>query len=145
MELVGVELEKTVASPSDAGWARARASFDAVEDDDEDIAAALAAGDADTLRAVLEDWKAGRRLMLRHDREVLKRAMKAFRKSLKVTRLDEESSLGGGAGGMSSGRHSSIVGIRPPERYPIEVWNELARQKRLVDAGHGLFELPPGG
>ena len=76
-------------------------------------------------------------------KETIKRAMKAYRKSLKVTRLDDESSLGGGD--MSSGRQSSIVGIRPPERYPLQVWQELARQNRLVDAGYGTFELGPAG
>jgi hypothetical protein len=67
--------------------------------------------------------------------------MKAYRKSLKVTRLDAESTIGGGP--MSSGRRSRIAGITPPPRYPREVWDELARQGRLVDAKHGIYELPP--
>ena len=67
--------------------------------------------------------------------------MKAYRKSLKVTRLDAESSIGGGP--MSSGRHSTILGIRPPDRYPRSVWDELVRQKRLLGGRHGLYELPP--
>ena len=28
-------------------------------------------------------------------------------------------------------------------RYPREVWEELARQKRLLSVGHGIYELPP--
>ncbi|MCP3920929.1 MAG: hypothetical protein GY711_35825 [bacterium] len=79
--------------------------------------------------------------MLEHDRGVLKRALKAFRKSLKVTLLADESTLGGSA--MSGGRKSTIVGIRPPERYPRETWDELVRQGRLKYAGHGTYELPP--
>ena len=128
---------------SDAAWAAATSAFVACAEEDEDLALALELRDPDELRAIHEGWLAGKRLLLVHDRDVLKRAMKAYRKSLKVTRLDDESSLGGGD--MSSGRQSSIVGIRPPERYPLQVWQELARQNRLVDAGYGTFELGPAG
>jgi hypothetical protein len=44
---------------------------------------------------------------------------------------------------MSAGRHSGIAGMRPPDRYSRDVWDELARQKRLISVGHGIFELPP--
>jgi hypothetical protein len=44
---------------------------------------------------------------------------------------------------MSSGRNSGIAGMRPPDRYPRDVWEELARQKRLLSVGHGIYELPP--
>jgi hypothetical protein len=33
--------------------------------------------------------------------------------------------------------------MTPPSRYPPEVWRELARQKRLIAASHGIYELPP--
>ena len=71
---------------------------------------------------------------------MLKRALKAFRKRLKVTLLDAETSLSGGP--MSSGRQSSIVAVTPPDRYPRAVWDELVRQGRLKDARHGMYELP---
>jgi hypothetical protein len=71
---------------------------------------------------------------------VLERALKAFRKRLKVTRLDDESKVGGSP--MSSGRRSSVVGITPPERYPPSVWAELARQGRLIADRGGTYELP---
>ena len=95
----------------------------------------------DELRSILEQWFCGKRYLLEHDRGVLKRAMKAYRKSLKVTVLAAESTLGGGP--MSSGLKSTIVGIRPPDRYPSSVWMELVRQGRLLDAKQGLYELPP--
>ncbi len=69
----------------------------------------------------------------------LKRAMKAFRKRLKLTRLDEESKLGGRY--VSSGRQSSIVAIMPPHQYPDEVWQALVAQGKLKDAGNGFYEL----
>lgn len=143
MELVVTRLEAVLADPTDAAWAEAARAFAAVEDEDDDVELALELQDVDHLRAVVEEWQSGKRVMLLHDRDVLKRALKAYRKSLKVTRLAEESSISGGD--LSSGRQSSISGIRPPVRYPLEVWRELARQNRLVAVGHGLYELPPGG
>ena len=74
------------------------------------------------------------------DRAQLKPAMKAFKKRLKLTRLDDESQVGHGP--MSGGGRSGVVAIPPPTRYPQEVWDELVRQGRLRRAGHGLYELP---
>ena len=71
-------------------------------------------------------------------KEELKRAMKAFKKRLKVTRLDDESRLGYGA--MSGGGGSGIVAIAPPNQYPQAVWEELVRQGKLKHAGHGTYE-----
>lgn len=70
--------------------------------------------------------------------EQLKQALKAFRKRLKLTRLDEESKLGGG---HLTGRHSNIVAITPPNQFPPAVWDELVRQGKLKKAGHGTYEL----
>ncbi len=72
-------------------------------------------------------------------KEELKRAMKAFRKRLKLTRLDDESRLGYGA--MTGGGRSGIVAITPPDQYPDAVWEELAKQGRLKSSGDGLYEL----
>ena len=69
----------------------------------------------------------------------LKNAMKAFKKRLKLARLDDESRLGHGA--MSSGNRSGIVAINPPEQFPQAVWDELHRQGKLRRAGGGLYEL----
>ncbi len=71
--------------------------------------------------------------------EELKRALKAFRKRLKLTRLEEESKIGGGP--LSGGRRSSIVAILPPIDFPPAVWEELVRQGKLRKAGHGMYEL----
>jgi len=74
-----------------------------------------------------------------HPPQELKAAMKAFRKRLKLTCLDDQSRIG--VGPMSSGRASGIVGITPPDQYPDSVWEELARQGRLRDIGDGQYEL----
>ena len=42
---------------------------------------------------------------------------------------------------MSSGGRSGIVAIPPPTQYPQAVWDELVRQGKLRDTGHGLYEL----
>jgi hypothetical protein len=70
--------------------------------------------------------------------EMLKSALKAFKKRLKLTALDDDSRLGRGA--FSSG-HTGVFAIRPPDRFPPQVWVELCRQGRLRDSGHGLYEL----
>jgi hypothetical protein len=92
------------------------------------------------LRSIVDAWSSGKRHLCEPDRELLKRAIKAFRKSLKVTRLDAESSVGGNP--MTSGRQSSIVGIVPPPRYPRVVWDELVREGRLAGGRQGIYELP---
>jgi hypothetical protein len=70
--------------------------------------------------------------------ETLKMALKAFRKRLKLTRLDDESRLGGGP---LSGRRSSIVAISPPAEYPRAVWDELVRQGKIKYMGNGTYGL----
>jgi hypothetical protein len=70
----------------------------------------------------------------------LKTALKAFKKRLKLTCLDDQSRIG--VGPMSSGRTSGIVAITPPDQYPPSVWEELARQGKLKRAGNGLYEMP---
>jgi hypothetical protein len=72
-------------------------------------------------------------------KEDLKRAFKAFKKRLKLTRLDAESSIAGGP--LSSGRSSGIVAITPPHEFPQPVWDELVRQGRLKPSGRGMYEL----
>ena len=147
MELLSTVLADVVAEAPAPGaractWADAREALAASGEKAEDISAAVAAEDAPAIRAILEQWLSGKRHLPEHDREVLKRAMKAYRKRFKVTVLDAESSIAGGP--MSAGRRSTIVGITPPERYPRAVWDELVRQGRLLSSGRsGTYELPP--
>jgi hypothetical protein len=71
--------------------------------------------------------------------EELKRAYKAFKKRLKVTRLDAESSISGGP--LSGGRRSDIVAISPPGEFPQAVWDALVKQGKLKPAGRGMYEM----
>ncbi|MBN1766299.1 MAG: hypothetical protein JW860_13650 [Sedimentisphaerales bacterium] len=70
--------------------------------------------------------------------ETLKRALKAFKKRLKLTALDADSKLGRGA--FSSGAQG-VCAVTPPSQYPPEVWDELARQGKIRSIGQGLYEL----
>jgi hypothetical protein len=58
--------------------------------------------------------------------EELKRALKAFKKRLKLTRLDEESGLSRGGG-----KKSGITGITPPAGHPPGIWDELVDKGKL--------------
>ena len=69
----------------------------------------------------------------------LKAALKAFKKRLKLTCLDDQSRIG--VGPMSGGRASGIVAITPPDQYPPSVWEELVRLGKLRSSGSGIYEL----
>ena len=131
------------SDPASAGvWAKARDALGAARTSDPDLAAVIDATDAAGLRAIVERWHKHERPLPAQDQEVLRRAMKAFEKTLRTTQLDDESGIGGR--GMSGGRHSGIVGIQPPSRFTREVWNELVRQGRLRGGRNGIYELGTG-
>ena len=68
-----------------------------------------------------------------------KKALKAFKKRLKLSRLDEESGLSRGGG-----RKSTIAGITPPSGHPPEVWEELVKDGKLKREGAGTYSVAPG-
>ena len=72
-------------------------------------------------------------------KETLLRAVKALKKRMKLTRLDDESRLGHDA--MSKGGHSGIIAVRPPTQYPAEVWQALEQKGRVRIDRNGLVEL----
>jgi len=73
--------------------------------------------------------------------ETLKRALGAFKKRLKLTKLDQESKLGASRP-MTSGKKVENLSIMPPNDFPREVWRELARQGKIKDFGGGFYSLP---
>ncbi len=62
-----------------ASWADAQAAMALCGEIEEDLELAVSAQDVDELRSILEQWFCGKRYLLEHDRDVLKRAMKAYR------------------------------------------------------------------
>jgi hypothetical protein len=67
--------------------------------------------------------------------EERKRAYKAFKKRLKLMRLDDQSGLSPGS------KISRIGGITPPPGHPPGVWEELAAEGKLKQEGHGIYSL----
>jgi hypothetical protein len=73
--------------------------------------------------------------------EQLKQAFNAFKKRLKLTKLNDESKLGGHRP-TSSGKKSDVMGIVPPNQFPREVWEALAKQGKIKNMGGGFYSLP---
>ena len=65
----------------------------------------------------------------------LKKAYKAFKKRLKLARLDDESGLSKGS------KRSGISGITPPTGHPPGIWEELVAQGKLKREGSGTYSL----
>jgi len=72
-------------------------------------------------------------------KEQLKAAMKAFKRRLKLTRLEEESQLTRRP--VTSGRGSEIVAITPPYQFSQAVWDELVKLGKLKHTGDGMYEM----
>ena len=73
--------------------------------------------------------------------EELKKALKAFKKRLKLTQLDDDSKLGHSP---LTGSKSKVVSIQPPSGFGREIWEELADKGYLKRDGSGFYELIPG-
>ena len=71
--------------------------------------------------------------------EELKRAMKAFKKRLKLTRLDDESRLGRSP--LSGGGNSGIESIIPPREFKQEIWDELVKRGQLSKDADGFYRV----
>ncbi|MFA7237353.1 MAG: hypothetical protein WC058_10855 [Phycisphaeraceae bacterium] len=74
------------------------------------------------------------------DEEQLKRAMTAFKKKIKSTKLDDVSGLGGRY--TTRGKESSINAVTAPREFPPAVWQELVKRGRLKSVGQGMYQMP---
>ena len=74
------------------------------------------------------------------DDETCRNAMRAFKKRLKLTRLDDESQVVS-RDPLSKGSGSGISAIIPPTEFPTKVWKELVRRGKLRYAREGFYEL----
>jgi hypothetical protein len=70
--------------------------------------------------------------------EELKKALKAFKKRIKLTQLEEDSRLGHSP---LTGSKTKIVCIQPPRGFPAEIWQELADRGHLRHDGGGFYEM----
>jgi hypothetical protein len=71
-----------------------------------------------------------------------KKALKAFKKRLKLTRLDDDSKIGHGP--MSGGGKEQVVSIQAPSGFGREIWEELAELGFLKRDGIGFYQLVEG-
>ncbi len=123
-----------------AAWSGADADVSAAgADEDAEIALPVWEHDTAAVRALITQWDAGQGHLPEWDRAVLKRALKAYRKRLKIARLDDSSSATRNP--LTKGEESSITGVRPPDQYDQEIWDMLIQQGKLLDGGNGLLEL----
>jgi hypothetical protein len=70
--------------------------------------------------------------------EDCKRAFKAYKKRLKLTRLDDESRLGRSP---LTGGGTGIESIIPPREFPQEVWDELVKRGKLSRDDEGFYRI----
>jgi len=73
--------------------------------------------------------------------EELKKAIKAFKKRLKLTQLDDDSKLGRSP---LTGSKSKVVSIQPPAGFGREIWEELVEKGYLKRDSGGFYELVEG-
>ena len=67
------------------------------------------------------------------------KAMKAFKKRLKIYQADAAGSSGP-ASHLSRDR-GTITAINPPDSFPPEIWDELVEKGKLKKVGRNLYEI----
>ena len=73
--------------------------------------------------------------------EELRKALKAFKKRLRLTQLEDDSKLGHSP---LTGARSQVVAIQPPMGFGREIWQELVEKGYLKNDGGGFYQLVPG-
>jgi hypothetical protein len=77
-----------------------------------------------------------------HTEDELKKSLRAFKKRMKLTRLDDDSKLGHSP--LTGGKKDQIVAIQPPSGFGREIWEELADKGFLKRDTTGFYELVEG-
>jgi hypothetical protein len=80
------------------------------------------------------------RAKVTHTPQELKTAFNAFKKRLKLTKLDQESRISGNRP-TTGGADAGDISILPPREYPKTVWEQLVKEGRLVDTGGGFYKV----
>jgi len=126
-----------------AAWVEAQAVVSAAGAAEEaEVALPVLERDLPLLEALLKGWEARTLPLVAWDQAVLKRALNAYKRRLKLTRADDEFSSSRSP--FSRGASSGIMGTRPPEQYSQDIWDLLVQRGRLRDAGDGLLEPGTG-
>jgi hypothetical protein len=73
------------------------------------------------------------------DDHTLRSALKAFKKRLKASQLDEDSKLSNRA--LTGGGGARIQAIQPPNTFAMNVWHALAERGCIKREGAGLYRF----
>jgi hypothetical protein len=72
----------------------------------------------------------------------MKKALQAFKKRLKLMRLDDDSRLGHSP--LTGDKKDKIMSIRPPSGFGAAIWEALADKGVLKRDTSGFYELVEG-
>ncbi len=73
--------------------------------------------------------------------ETCRQALRAFRKRMALTRLDDESQISSHSPLSKGAGSQTATPIVPPSDWQESVWQELVRQGKLRYIGHGCYDL----
>lgn len=73
--------------------------------------------------------------------EEMKKAIKAFKKKIKLMQLEDDSRLGRSP---LTGAKSRIISIQPPSGFGREIWEELVEKGQLKRDGVGFYAMADG-
>ena len=128
---------------ADEGWALAGRLLTRVPVDQTEAARVASERDIDgfdALVAGLENPQPKKAATGDVSEQEMEAALRAFKKRLKLARLNDESRLGSRY--TTGGKKSQIDAILPPREHAPEVWAALAQAGRLKDTGRGFYALP---
>ncbi len=148
-ELLRITATLAAASASDAGpqWGAMHKALLKAKVDPKVIMSLVANRDRVRLELLVR-WLSGEEVTVEAPRvrevapidpEVAKAALRAFRKRLKLSRLDAESRLG--VGPMTSGKKHEIDAIIAPRDFPVAVWEALVAAGKLRNEQGGFYAL----
>ena len=147
-----VDLRSTLEATSDgATWGAMQKALLAAKADSEQVARAIMGRDLTTLDAILAVLQ-GEEPAAAAEPEVpdeplpefpgeqMRDAMKAFRRRVKLTKLDHESKLGRSP--LTSGKDADFDSIMPPREFPEDIWKVLVQRGELEQLGYGFYRIP---
>lgn len=70
--------------------------------------------------------------------EEMRKALKAFKKKLKMQQLEEDSRLGRSP---LTGSRTTVAAIQPPSGFGRDIWREMVGKGWLKDDGGGFYSL----
>ena len=146
------QLRSTITAESDgATWGEMQKALLAAKADSKQVARAIMGRDLATLDSILavlrgeapqepETPDEPDEPLPDFPGEQLRDAMKAFRRRVKLTKLDHESKLGRSP--LTSGKDADFDSIMPPREFPEELWKVLVQRGELEQLGYGFYRIP---